>query len=187
MEKIKWAAPLLTLFLMPQLHAAENWQVVNCNPDVRCTSECRTWAYVRSYSSTTTPAGCILGGVYPSFDFAKRNADLISGRPPGVSMGQGFDHAFQEGERLRKNGDAYNAKLMYQNAVRKAATMEEFLYAGEALLAIGDSWNAIDALTRARDLSSRKVQFMLTGDALTKAGRTDLARDAYDRAAKATQ
>lgn len=175
-------------FLSVSLTAAaeESWAVIMCNPSPTCIGDCRPLALIRPQSAAT-PTGCSLMGTYPSYDFARRNADSFNGKAPAVGGLDSFEYYFAEGERYRVLGDKLNAQKFYQNAAARASVMDEVLLVGEALVAIGDAQGGVSALTRARDLSSRKAQYMMVGDAFKKAERMDQAQICYDRARNATQ
>ena len=166
--------------------AEESWAVIMCNPSPLCIGDCRPLALIRPQSATI-PAGCSLMGTYPTYDFARRNADSFNGRAPTIGGLDNFDYYFTEGERYRLLGDKLNAQKLYQNAAAKASGMDEVLLVGEALIAIGDMQGGISALTRARDLSGRKVQYLMVGDAFKKIERMDQAQICYDRARNANQ
>lgn len=166
--------------------AEESWAVIMCNPSPMCIGDCRPLALIRPQFAAI-PAGCGLMGTYPSYDFARRNADSVNGKAPAVGGLDNFDYYFIEGERYRVLGDRLSAQKLYQNAASKASVMDEALLVGEALIAAGDTQGGISALMRARDLSGRKAQYMMVGDAFKKAERMDQAQICYDRARSATQ
>lgn len=166
--------------------AEEAWTMMMCNPSPMCMGDCRPLALVRP-QSVAIPAGCSRMGSYPSYDFARRNADSFNGKAPSAGGTDSFDHYFAEAERYRAQGDMLNAQKFYQNAEARASIMDEVLLVGEALIAIGNMQGGIAALTRARDLSSRKVQLLMVGDAFKKIERMDQAQICYDRARNATQ
>lgn len=166
--------------------AGETWTVVMCNPAPMCTGDCRPLAIVRPQSAGV-PAGCNQMGSYPSFDFARRNADSFNGKAPGMGGMEGFEYHFAEAERYRAAGDTINSRKFYTNAAARASAVEEVLLVGEALIASGDMFGGIEQLKRARDLSSRKVQYQMVGDAFKKIDRLDQAQICYDKARNATQ
>lgn len=166
--------------------AEESWTVIMCNPSPMCIGDCRPMALIRPQSAAI-PAGCNRMGSYPSYDFARRNADSFNGKAPTAGGTDSFDYYFAEGERYRVLGDKLNAQKYYQNAAARASVMDEVLLVGEALIAMGDMQGGISALTRARDLSGRKVQYLMVGDAFKKIERMDQAQICYDRARNATQ
>ena len=172
-------------FSLPAV-AVESWAVIMCNPAPMCIGDCRPIALVRPLLAAA-PIGCSQMGTYPSYDFARRNADSFNGRPPAIGGLDNFDYYFTEGERYRALGDKLNAQKFYQNAASKASTMDEMLLVGEAMVAFGDVQAGISTLVRARDLSSRKVQLTMVGDAFKKAGRMDQAQICFDRARNASQ
>lgn len=166
--------------------AEESWRVLMCNPAPMCIGDCRPMAMVRR-QSVGIPSGCSQMGTYPSYDFARRNADSFNGKPPSFGSLDNFDYYFAEGERYRALDDRLNAQRLYQSAASKASGMDEVLLVGEAMVAVGDVQGGISTLVRARDLSSRKVQLTMVGDAFKKAERMDQAQICYDRARNASQ
>lgn len=165
----------------------EIWEVLLCNPAPTCVGDCRPWAVARPQPAGAAPAGCMASGSFPSFEFARRNADVLSGRMPGGGGFSEFDRFYAEGDRYRRANDMFNARLAYQNAATRAGSLEEFLYAAHALTAVNDMQGAWTALARARDLAFRKTQMTLVGDAFARAGRADQAQLLYERARLATQ
>ncbi len=188
MRQLKYLMVMSGLLLNVAVATAadESWTAIMCNPAPNCMGDCRPTAMVRSQSAAI-PLGCRQMGIFPSYDFARRNADSFNGKPPAAGSVESFDRYFSEGERYRKLGDGLSSRQMYQKAASQAAVMDEALLVGEALLAVGDVQGGIDALTRARDLSSRKIQYSMVGDAFKKADRLDQAQICYDRARNATQ
>lgn len=172
-------------FSLPAV-AEESWGVILCNPAPMCVGDCRPMALVRPHSAAV-PAGCNPIGSFPSYDFARRNADSFNGKPPAVGGLDNFDYFYAEAERFRAIGDRLNAQKWYQNAAAKASVMDEVLLVGEAMIANGDVQDGVSALVRARDLSSRKAQLTMVGDAFKKADRMDQAQICYDRARNASQ
>lgn len=165
----------------------EMWEVLLCNPAPTCVGDCRPWAVARPQPGGIAPAGCMASGSFPSFEFARRNADVLSGRMPAGAGFSEFDRFYADGDRYRKANDLFNARLSFQNAATRAGSLEEFLYAAHALMAVNDMQGAWNVLSRARDLAKRKAQMTVVGDAFAKAGRADQAQQLYERARMATQ
>lgn len=166
--------------------ANETWEVIMCNPAPSCVGDCRPWAVARPQSANPAPPGCMPGGSYPGFEFARRNADALSGKSPGGGFSE-FDRFYADGDRYRRSNDMMNARLAYQNAGSRAGSLEEYLYVAHALLAVNDQQGAWNALFRSRELANRKAQLTLVGDAFAKAGRDDQARLCYEQARVAAQ
>lgn len=177
---------LLVALPAPAL-SQEIWEVLLCNPAPTCVGDCRPWAVARPQPAGVAPAGCMASGSFPSFEFARRNADVLSGRMPSGAGFSEFERFYAEGNRHRKANDTFNARLAYQNAANRAGSLEELLYAAHALMAVNDMQGAWNMLFRARDLATRKAHMTLVGDAFAKAGRADQAQLLYERARLATQ
>lgn len=188
---LKWKTCLTGAALVASMSspafANEIWEVILCNPAPTCVGDCRPWAVARPQPANPAPAGCMASGSYPSFEFARRNADVLSGRMGSGSGFSEFDRFFADGDRYRRSNDAFNARLAYQNAANRAGSLEEYLYAAQALMAVNDMQGAWNLLNRARDLANRKAQLTVVGDAFAKAGRADQAQLCYERARMATQ
>jgi hypothetical protein len=180
------AASLAFACALPAVVSAQVWEVIVCNPLPTCQGDCRPWAIARQPGSPP-PQGCSPAGTFPSFELAKRNADVMSGKPPSMPSPGSFEFYMAESERLRQRGDMINARNMLQNAASRASSLEDSLYVSSAFASIGDMPAALNAATRARDLASRRAQFQIVGDAFMKLGRADLAQQMYDRARTATQ
>lgn len=180
------AALLAVACALPAAVSAQVWEVIVCNPLPTCQGDCRPWALARQ-PGTPPPQGCSPTGTFPSFELAKRNADVMSGKPPSMPAPGSFEFYMAESERFRQRGDMINARNMLQNAASRASSLEDSLYVSSAFGSIGDLPAALNALTRAKDLASRRAQFQIVGDAYMKLGRADLAQQMYDRARTATQ
>jgi tetratricopeptide (TPR) repeat protein len=183
------ALGLSALFLSRSGLANDFWTVLMCQPAPTCIGDCRPQAMVFKQAAASQPAlkGCIQTATYPSYDFARRSADTMNGRPPQPPSLSSFDFYFSEGEKFRARNDRINALNMYQNAASRAGSMEEWYYLAESYAAMNDTAKTWDALARAKDLSSRKLQYQLVGDAFAKAGRHDQAQQLYDKMRNATQ
>lgn len=183
-----WFAGIALVVSLPSLALAnETWEVIVCNPAPSCVGDCRPWAVARPQAASPAPPGCIPGGSYPGFEFARRNADALSGAALGGAGFSEFDRFYADGERYRKSNDMTNARLAYQNAASRASSLEEYFYVAHALLAVNDQQGAWNALFRARDMASRRAQLTVVGDAFAKSGRADQAQLCYERARMAAQ